>query len=277
MINIFTSAWNLFKTHKYAKFMVFASIAIFMMLRQCNLTDIAQQEAEKYKIEVIRINNNLSAFKDTIKRYKVNETTWRSEKEGYTLKLDELEKEYIYLLGNFEYEKSKPPKTIIKTVYEIKDSIVKVPIYIADGDSIYDKKLKFSDSARFDNYNYRYLTGNIPFNYINDSTISPGLGTFSLKQGIKLNIGLFKDSESSKIRVKVDTDYPGIKFTELEGAYILDNPKNKKAVKGLQKQWGIGVSMGYGVMVPLTGAPGKLTTGPYIGVGLNYQPKFLQW
>ena len=90
-----------------------------------------------------------------------------------------------------------------------------------------------------------------------------------------LNIGLFKDKETKKILLKVDTDYPGITFTSLSGANILDDPKNKKILRQTRKTWGIGINTGYGVLVnPRNGTIGS---GIYFGIGLSYSPKILQW
>ena len=90
---------------------------------------------------------------------------------------------------------------------------------------------------------------------------------------MNLNLGLFQDQETKKVMIKADSDYPGIKFTSIEGASILDNPENKKALRSLRKSFGLGVNIGYGVSFN----GNSIQPGPYIGLGLSYQPKFLQW
>jgi hypothetical protein len=67
--------------------------------------------------------------------------------------------------------------------------------------------------------------------------------------------------------------YPGISFSKLEGADIMSDPTSKAAAKNLRSRWGIGLSTGLGVVANT----GSLTPGIYVGIGLNYTPKKLQW
>lgn len=252
-------------------------IIVLLFLRQCNLTADAKIEIEKAKSEMIRANNNHEASLDTIKKYNIDGDTWRSEKNIYELTQKELKKQYSDILGKFEYEKNKPPKVIIKTEYVIKEIINNVNV-TSTIDSSGNGELTFADSLHHDTLNYRYLTGMIPVKISHDSSkyyLYPKPASFSLEQGIGLNIGLFKDKETKKILLKVDTDYPGITFTNLSGANILDDPKNKRILRQTRKTWGIGINTGYGVLVnPKNGTVGS---GIYFGVGLSYSPKFLQW
>jgi hypothetical protein len=256
-----------------------AIILVLLLLRQCNQSKYLKGELEKQKMESLRVSNNYEAAMDTIRKYKVDGNTWRSEKAGYELTLDELKNEYKELLGDFEIEKNKPPKVVIKTEYVIKEVINNVPVYVtvdANGDS----SLVFSDTAKYDAINYRMLSGKIPYKLVynsKDSTYSvvPGKGGFMLEQGVGLNLGLFKDKKTGKVSIKVDTDYPGITFTKLEGASIMDDPDNRKVVRSMRKPFSIGLSAGYGLM--LNTSTGTFGTGPYIGFGINYSPKFLQF
>ena len=258
--------------------LLFAGIVLFalLFLRQCGKTSNAKAEIEVAKQEIVRVTNNLAASKDTLDQYMLDISTTRAEIKGYELTVEELESDYVDLLADFEIEKNKPPLTIMKTEYIIKEVIVEVPVYILPGDSLFDNYLAFADSASYDSIgvNYRILTGQIPFNYI-DSTIVPSLGSFSLELGMNLNLGLFKDEKTKEITILVDTDYPGVTFTQLQGANILSDPKNKKVLRGLRKNWGLGINVGYGLNVnPSTGI---LNHGIYIGAGLSYSPKWLQW
>mgnify|MGYP006875027957 CR=1 FL=1 len=88
--------------------------------------------------------------------------------------------------------------------------------------------------------NYRILSGIIPFTVDTTDTIPkviPGMGNFSLELAMNLDLALVKDRETKKINILVDTDYPGVSFTQIEGASILDNPKNKKALRENEEIW----------------------------------------
>ena len=280
MLQIFKNIISFIIDPKNTRMLLFAGIVIFalLFLRQCGKTADAKAEVELSKIELVRAENNHAASLDSLEQYQFDNNTIRAEKLAYELKLEELEDDYSELLGDFELEKNKPPKTVIKTVYEIRDSIVEVPVYIVEGDSLFDNYLAFSDSANYDSTftNYRYLSGRIPFNYnFNDSTITPGLGNFDLQLGMNLNLGLFRDKKTKQISIMADTDYPGVIFTRLDGAYIMDDPANRKIFRQMRKQWSLGMSFGYGFMYNYKN--NQFVNGPYLGLGLNYQPKFLQW
>ena len=64
-------------------------ILIFLLLRQCNRTQHFKGEVEKQKQETRRVQNNYDAAQDTIEQYKVDGDTWRAEKLGYELSLEE--------------------------------------------------------------------------------------------------------------------------------------------------------------------------------------------
>jgi hypothetical protein len=246
-------------------------------LRQCNATKAAKAEVELQKQETQRISNNYEAAMDTIRQGKFDKDTWRAEKSGYELTLDELKDKYADLLGDFKIEKNKPPKVVIKTEYVIKEVITEVPVFV-EIDAFGNTSLTFNDSTRHNTNNYRYLSGKIPYKIIMDPIDStykvvPGTGAFDLTLGMNLNLGLFQDKKTRKISIVADTDYPGVTFTTLEGASIMDEPKNKKILRSIRKTWGLGVNLGYGLLVN----NGSILTGPYLGVGLSYNPKFLQW
>lgn len=272
---------NFLNNPKNTRLLIFGLflVLILILLGQCNKNKYLKSEIEKEKKETQRIKNNYEASKDTIKTYKIDENTWRSEKLGYELKLEELNGEYSHLLGKFKIEKNKPPKVIVKTEYIIQEKIVGVPVLVKIDESG-NEYLAFYDSVFHNKSNFRILSGKIPY-YISfddkDSSynMAPGNGDFNLEIGMNLNLGVFQDKNTRKIFIKVDTDYPGISFTTIEGASIIDDPKNKDIIRGLRKPWGIGFSVGYGAMI--NPSSGIMTTGPYFGIGINYTPKFLQF
>ena len=254
-------------------------ILILLFLRQCNATRAAKEEVELQKQETQRVKNNYDASMDTIRQYQTDKGTWRAEKEGYLLKYDELKGEYADLLGDFELEKNRPPKTIIKTEYIIKESIAEVPVLV-EIDSLGNRKILFGDTIYHNPSNYRAISGQIPYDIVFnpiDSVyrLNPGHANIDLSLGMNLNLGLFQDKDTKKIFIKADTDYPGVTFTSLDGASIMEDPDSKKVVRQMRKPWGLGLNVGYGLVVnPGTGA---INAGPYLGVGISYSPKFLQW
>jgi hypothetical protein len=254
-------------------------ILLFLLLQQCNAKKGLRNELEAQKTETQRISNNFEASKDTIRQFQLDKDTWRAEKSGYELTLEELETEYAELLGKFNIEKNKPPRVVIQTEYVVLEKINNVPILLGV-DSLGNKYMTFYDSIRHNSSNYRILDGRIGYDLVFntiDSTYKfvPGPANFGLELGMNLNLGLFQDKKTKKISIVADTDYPGITFTKLEGASIMDDPNNRKILRSMRKPWGIGLNAGYGAII--NPASGTIGLGPYVGVGLSYSPKFLQW
>lgn len=281
MIAVLNNILKFITDPKNTRMILLGGIVILILLqaRQCNQTKYWKQQIEIQKQETKRIANNYEAAMDTIKTYKVDGDTWRSEKLGYELTLEELKGKYSTLLGDFKIEKNKPPKTIVRTEFLIKDSIHNVPILV-EIDSLGRRFMAFSDSVHHDSANYRFLNGRIPYEITFDPIdsvykLKPSYGQFDLTIGMNLNLGIFQDKKTRKIMIKADTDYPGVKFTMLEGASIMDNPANRKTLRTMRKTWGVGINLGYGFLV--NPSSGIINTGPYFGLGVSYSPKFLQW
>jgi len=282
MITVFTNILKFITDPKNTRMLMLGAIVVVLMLllRQCNATKAAKAEVDIQKQETTRISNNYEAAMDTIEQGKVDKDTWKAEKDGYELTLDEAKEKYADLLGDFNVEKNKPPRVVIETVFEAKENIEDVAINSTNIDSLGNGLLTFADTAQFDSTNYRYLGGNIPYKFIfneTDSTykIVPDFGTFELKQGMNLNVGLFQDKDTKKISIVATTNYPGVSFTKLEGADIMKDDKNKKLLRQMRKTWGLGLNVGYGAIVDVKN--GSVATGPYVGFGISYSPKFLQW
>jgi len=282
MVTVFTNILKFITDPKNTRMLMLGAIVVCLLLflQQCGATRAAKAEVELQKQETQRVSNNYEAAMDTIEQRKINETTWRAEKSGYELTLNEAKEKYADLLDDFNYEKNKPPKTIIETVYEVKENIDNVTINSTDLDSLGNGLLTFADTAQFDSTNYRYLGGRIPYKFVfneKDSTYKmvPDFGTFELEQGMNLNVGLFQDKDSKKISIVATTDYPGVSFTRLEGSDIMNDEKNKKLLRQMRKPWSLGMNVGYGAIVDVKN--GQVATGPYVGFGITYSPKFLQW
>ena len=246
-------------------------VLLFFLFSTCNRANSLQLKIEKNKQEAQRATNNYEASLDTVKMYRDKEGNLIGQIQGYELTVGELNGKYANLLGNYEDLKNKPPITITKIVTVIKDSILNVNVN-SSGDST-GGELTFKDSTFFAEGNWRNLSGTIPYtlNRDSDNPLVPGKGSFEIGQSLSLSTYLTKDKESGKIMINVETPYPGVTFSSIKGASILDDEKNKKMWKEARKTWGLGVNVGYGFSLAAT------KPSPYFGVGLSYSPKWLQW
>jgi hypothetical protein len=292
MLNIFTGAWAWITDpkNKSIRNLIGLAILVAIILMQCSQNRGLKSDIEKQKEEAQRAQNNIEALSAPIIQGKINDSTWRAEKLALKLTVEELKKGYSDMLVGFEDFKKQNPKVIQKITFNNTETIREVPVY-AKIDSKGNGYFTFNDTANFKDGNYRKLKGKLPFSstFFNkkDSTqadldklglfakINPGDADFILEQGIRLKVGLFEDPKTKKVSIAATTSYPGITFTQLEGADIMSDEVSKKAARQFRKTWGIGVSLGYGAAVNLKTS--QVFLGPQIGIGIHYTPKFLQW
>jgi hypothetical protein len=238
-----------------AKFVLITIIMVMFMLllRQCNSTKNA-------KDEIIRINNNTIALNDTIKNYKDKWGNSIGVIRGLTLKLDELS-------DSIEYERNKPPVTIISYITEIRDSLIFVPVVdsITMVDSTLLQRIAYVDTSEF-NKSSRIVSFTMPV--WSKDTIRVGETKLNLSQNIWLEASISKDRKSKEVYVHLKTDYPGVIFNDTQGILIQNDKELKKLAYSQRKQFGLGLQIGVGYS-------GRIM--PYIGVGVHYSPKFLQW
>ena len=79
-------------------------------------------------------------------------------------------------------------------------------------------------------------------------------------------------SANSFKRSKV-TSLLGISFNDIQALDMVDDPGTRKALRGARKPFGIGLNVGYGMVLTTDG----YQAGPIIGIGLSYSPKILQF
>ena len=230
-----------------------------LLFRQCEQTNLA-------KNEVTRISNNWKASLDTIQNYVDENGNAVAQIRALNTSLQEVK-------GELKFEKGKPPVTVIKTETEIKEVIVEVPVIILDtvfhtviGD--FNSALSFSDKKEWGRSS-RTIDAIVPYKTTGNN-ITFGNANVGLQQNIFLTASLTRDNETKELFVNLLTDYPGTTFNNAEG--ILINKKSSE-FKGLQyenrKTIGLGLQLGVG----LSGT--QLSS--YVGIGLSYTPKFLQW
>lgn len=292
VVGILRGVWKFLadpKNKNLRTFIIFGLlIMVIFMQRSCNSK--LREEIEQQELEKQRIQNNYEAERDNVKQYKINDSTYRAERLAFMITMEELNTKYNDLLVGFEDFKKHPPTVIIKQPLLIKETIKEVPVSAninEDGGG----NFSFSSEAIYPDGNYRKLSGNIPFtskffskedstfiSYLDlpyTYTLNPETGTFELEQRVNLKMGLFQDPETNKIKVAVNTSYPGITFTGLEAYDIMSEDLIKNQLGSDKKMWGIGLNFGYGVCYDYKNS--KFVLGPQIGIGLNFTPKWLQW
>ena len=234
-------------------------VLLFLLLRQCNQTEIA-------KGEITRFQNNLVAANDTILNYVNEKGESVGEIKGLSLSLEELR-------DSLEYEKGRPPITIVKYKTIIKEKIVEVPVITKDtiikqGSNSFNSILSFNSDSNWTKSS-RSINVDLPYSLTDSLTF--GSATIGLTQNIWLDATLSQDMKTKEIFIKLTSDYPGTIFNNTEGIMI---DRKSKAFKSLQMQnrkpFGFGLNFGMGIT-----STGNLT--PYLGIGISWNPKLLQW
>ena len=214
------------------------------------------------KMESIRLKNNLKASNDTIRNYIDKDGNSAAEIRALILTLDEVR-------DSLDFEKNKPPVTIIRYETIIKEIVTEVPVYIIDtviGEFSSAAVIKHEASW---GKSWRKIKTVVPYLVLDDS-LTFGDATVNLEQNIFLTASIVEDKKTKEVFVNLKTDYPGTTFNNAQGILIEQNDKGlMNLMNRNRKTLGLGIQMGIGI----TGGG----VSPYIGVGLNYTPKFLQW
>lgn len=230
-------------------------ILIGLLFKECKNSKEAAQE-------IVRIKNNIEASNDVIKYHVNKEGQLVAEIQALTLTVDELR-------DSLKFEKNKPPVTIIEYRTKIVEKIVEVPVYITVvKDTTFDAILHVESTDSWGNSS-RQIKVDVPYSLKTD-TVEFNNATINLTQDIWFNSSILVDKKTKKAYVNLTTDYPNATFNGVKGIVVDHNtPGFKELTNQYRKEFGIGIHAGYGLT--------SSGFSPYIGLGLTYTPKFLQW
>lgn len=255
---------------------LFLAVAImsFLLLKQCQSSSAAEEE-------LARLKRNALAMSDTLKIIKSENGRMVVEKSSLELKVSELNSEQKALIKRLEFANAKQPEMIIQTEVVYRDTGIKAKSQIAKTtDSTGNFKLSYNPTLP--GKNKFSITGDVPYllSRLNDSgsiikyhVLSNGDAKLTVEQTIDIVAGLYTDPETKLLKIRLSTDFPGITFANVNGIKIVDNAESRRALKDARKNFGIGFNLGYG----LGFTPSGYNVGPYLGIGLHYSPKILQF
>lgn len=252
-------------------------VMILMFLKQCGETSHMEAEAK-------REHNNYLASLDSVRTIKNENGNLIQEKSAYELKASELsknQKELIYQLGLKSNGRGNTPNTVINVVTKIRDSIRIASTIIKDPNG--EESINFLHNPSMPGNNKLKILGKTPYTinlrvdpldsnkYI--TSIIPGMTTLNFEQNIDITTGIYRDPKTKRMMTRVTTTYPGLTFNDINSFDITDNADTRKALKAARKEFGLGIQLGYG----LSGSVSGISSVFYIGFGLHYSPKFLQF
>lgn len=242
---------------------VFVLILTMCLVRQCN--NYQREKSEKERLE-----NNIVALNDSLKNYKKNGVNY-AEMRALRLRINELS-------DSLKLERGKTPITIINyntnisdTVYLasniIHDTLFINSTYIDKGVVISEKNETFGKSSRYVNVKTPYTIEK------NTGMLLTDTSTVVINQNIWVESTLYKDKKNNTY-IRLKTDYPSAIFNNGLGV-LVENGKEYNYKERKNFGVGLGIHAGYGIVFP----NGNVKLAPYIGigVGLQWNPKFLQF
>jgi len=257
---------------------VVIAILIMLFLKQCGATRNAEAEAK-------REHNNYLASIDSVRTIKKERDHAIYEKSAFQLRVDELteeQKEIIEKLDLNTNGRGNTPRTVIQYVVQYKEVVKNIPSTV-EKDPNGGESIAFTHNPELKGKNKFKISGKVPYTVeiLKDSTdstkyfaeITPGGTTLDIEQNIDLVTGIYMDPKSKRIMTRVSTTFPGLTFSEINSFDITDSPETRSLMKAARKEFGLGINLGYGLGFGSKG----INPGVYVGIGLHYSPKFLQF
>jgi hypothetical protein len=230
-------------------------ILALLFLRQC-------EQTRKAEWETTRISNNWKASQDTIRNYVDKNGNSAAEIRALTLTLDEAKKE-------IQFEKGKPPVTVIKYETKIVEKLVEIPVASIDTTiGNFNSAAVIASEASWGKSSRKIKT-TVPYSFT-EGKATFGEATIDLEQNIFLTASILRDKKTKEVFVNLSTDYPNTRFNSAQGIMIDQTSSGFRDLQ-IQNRKSLGLGLQLGVGVTETGI------APYVGIGLNYTPKFLQW
>lgn len=266
---------NILNTYKlYKNTILFGGIAIliFCLLQQCDSNQELKREIMQVQQVSDRNLNNYKALQDTIIIEKNKNKDLVSSIRSFEYDVNTLTENNKKIIDAYKKQLNinselENVNTLLSTNLNVKDSIINATGMVSISEDTIT--IKVADENKFDKYNWRRFDGRISLlkDSLNYSLFS---SRFNIEQGIGLSAAIINDNGFD--RLKISTPYEGITFTNIENINLVNDRLNKKYEK--KSGWSIGVGFGYGINL---NNDQIISTGPSIGLGVYWSPKFLRF
>jgi hypothetical protein len=253
----------------------FIAGALFVMLflRQCSQISNLKQDVKFAQEDADRNLNNFKAAQDSVTVLRNDNGDQLAQIRSYEFDLSNLQESQKDLTNKYKKvlalnKDLKEVNSLISANLEIKDSLnVTTTTETIDTTTT---KVNFSSSQDFGNGNSRSLSGFSTFKY--DLGKFEVVDTkFELTQTLSL-MAAIEAGEDGADRLKLSTSYPGLEIKDIENINLVNTRLNRQAEK--KSRWMVGFGVGYGINL---NNDQVISTGPSIGLGLYWSPKFLQF
>jgi len=251
---------------------IVGALMMLLFLQQCNKNSQLKNDLKVTRQDSDRNFNNYLATKDSIRTTIADNGSLISSIRSYEFDISNFKEDQRILVN--KYKKSlnlnkdlNRVNSLLSADIVLKDSII-ANVSIVKIDSL-NSKLTFEKIDDFGNGNTRSINGEISI-VKNDSFYKYGDPIINLTQTMKLMAAVEEVNGSNQL--KISTKYPGLIITDIENINLINNKLNQEYKK--KAGWSIGVGIGYGINLNNNQV---ISTGPSIGIGLFYSPKWLRF
>lgn len=262
---------NILSNRTLVTFIAGALLCLFF-LRQCNQIENLKQDVKLAQADAGRQLNNFKAAQDSITILRNNNGDQLAQIRSYEFDLSNMQSSQVKLTKKYKRalalnDDLRSVNALISADLEIKDSLdVTTTTESIDTTTT---KVTFTSNEDFGNGNSRNLTGFSTFKY--EFEQFKVLETrFELTQTLSLMAAI--ENVDGADRLKLSTQYPGLVIKDIENINLVNSRLNRRDQK--KSRWLIGFGVGYGINL---NNEQVISTGPSIGVGLYWSPKFLQF
>ena len=261
-----------FFSNKSLVIFVAGALFVLLFLRQCNQIDNLKTKVENVQKDSERNLNNYLASKDSVRIVKAKNGNLISEKRSYEFDLNNLKGDQKELIEKYKdalnlNRNLNKVNTLLTADLKIKDTFV-AGTSTTKIDSI-NTKIKFSKFEDFGKGNSRDRSGEMLITK-NGSDFKYSNATFSINH--KINLMAAIENIDGADQLKISTSYPGLTFDNIENINLINTKLNQKPIK--KGGFAIGIGLGYGINLNNNQL---ISTGPSIGLGLYYSPKWLRF
>jgi hypothetical protein len=251
---------NFLKTNKFnlSMFVIFMIVSFY--LTKCN----SDEKNEQIK----KLEQNMSYYKDSLIILKNKEGDINYYRSVMATDLKSLKEQNINLYNEVKKQEGKFIY-ISNIITKLKDSIQIISNntknnvnsgILKDG----TRFITFKSDTIYDDDNSRKIDGDVFFKIKNDTIQDKSIKVnLSLEQSFGLSTGLVQDDSTKLLRIFVNTKYPNLKISKIDGALI--DPQKSELIQSYfkPKRYTFGPQIGVGIST-------TLQPSIYIGVGMQY-------
>jgi hypothetical protein len=269
MLEFLKKIVKFFKNPKNEKIIYYLTIIILfiILLAQCSSNKKLRTNATISEHNIAALTDTVTTVKNKVgelQQEKIILITSKKTLEDFSKELaTELEKQKgrVIYISNMLAQLKTDNASLRAENKTLKDSLANI---IIDGTNI--SYLYWDFSKAYDSCNYRVIKGYTAFTIDTNMNGIISKGSELTDFGLTFNIVTGLKEEENKLRIFVKSNYPDLKFTNIEGSLI--DPQKSDIIKKLlpQHKWTFGPQLGVGAVY----YSGNIKPSIYFGFGGQY-------